>query len=413
VGTELLLGQLLDTNTAFIARRLAETGIDVRGAHAIGDNRERIAATLRGVLERRDGAIVTGGLGPTVDDVTKEAVCDALEVGVELYEPALLAMERFFAQIGRAMRPNNRKQAELPQGSLPLDNPNGTAPGFVAFARDGKFVACMPGVPREMKPMLAEKLVPFLAGRFPVREPIYTRIIHTIGIGESEIDHRIDDVFRSSENPKIAVLAHDARADVKIMAKCDSPENARALIAPLAHEIEQRLAGYVFGCDDVTLEDAVHSLLQQRGWKVATAESCTGGRVAATLTSRPGSSRSFAGGIVAYDDAVKIATLGVDAGAIAREGSVSEAVARAMARGARERLRTQLAISTTGVAGPTGGTAEKPIGLVWFAIDDASGRSRTQHVHFRGDRDAIQARATVYALGMLWRYLTREVAALV
>ncbi len=408
VGTELLLGQLLDTNTAFIARQLAGIGIDVRGTHAIGDNRERIAGTVRSALERSDGAVMTGGLGPTVDDVTKEAICDALNLGVELYEPALLQMERFFAQLDREMRPNNRKQAELPRGSLPLDNPNGTAPGFVAFSRDGKFVACMPGVPREMKPMLEQKLVPFLVDRFASRDAIYTRVIHTIGIGESEIDHRIDDLFRSSENPKIAVLAHDARADVKIMAKSDSPTQAEALIAPLQRAVEQRLSGFVFGTDAATPESAVHAILRARGWMVATAESCTGGRIAAALTSEPGSSQTFAGGIVAYDNDVKTTVLGVDGALIQREGAVSEAVALAMARGARERLRTQLAISTTGVAGPDGGTPEKPVGLVWFAIDDAAGRSRAFYLHFRGDRAAVQARATTYALGILWRHLSRE-----
>jgi nicotinamide-nucleotide amidase len=408
VGTELLLGQLLDTNTALVARQLAEIGIDVRGTHAVGDNCGRIAETIREVLRRRDGTIVTGGLGPTIDDVTKEAVCDALDLSVELYEPALRQMESFFAQLGREMRPNNRKQAELPRGSFALDNPNGTAPGFVAFARDGKFVACMPGVPREMKPMLVQKLVPFLIERFAPREAIYTRVLHTIGIGESEIDHRIDDVFRNSENPKIAVLAHDARADVKIMAKGDSRSRAEAMIAPLQSEIEERLAGFVFGTDDATPESAVHALLQIRGWTVSTAESCTGGRIAAALTAVPGSSKSFAGGIVAYDDAVKTALLDVDDALIARDGSVSESVALAMARGARTRLHTQIAVATTGIAGPTGGTPEKPVGLVWFALDDAEGRACAYHVNFRGDRDAVQTRSTTVALGILWRHLQRD-----
>jgi nicotinamide-nucleotide amidase len=407
VGTELLLGQLTDTNTAFVARELAGIGIDVLGTHAVGDNRERIGDAIHRVLERRDGAVLTGGLGPTVDDVTKEAVCDALGLSVELYEPALQQMERFFAQIGREMRPNNRKQADLPSGSVPLDNPNGTAPGFVAFARDGRFVACMPGVPREMKPMLAEKLIPFLVERFAPREGIYTRVIHTIGIGESEIDHRIDDLFRNSENPKIAVLAHDARADVKIMAKSESPAAADLAIAPLQHDIERRLGGFVFGTDDATLEGAVNALLRKRDWMVAAAESCTGGRIAAALTAEPGSSETFAGAIVAYENQAKTALLGVDAALIAREGAVSEAVALAMARGARERLGTQLAISSTGVAGPSGGTPEKPVGLVWFAIDDAGG-GRAYRMNFRGDRAAVQARATTYALGILWRRLARD-----
>lgn len=412
VGTELLLGQLTDTNTPHIERRLAEIGVDVRGTHAVGDNRERIAETLRGVLDRRDGAIVTGGLGPTVDDLTKEAVCDALGIGTELYEPALRQMEAFFAQIGREMRPNNRKQAELPRGSLPLENPFGTAPGFVAFSAGGGFVACMPGVPHEMKPMLANALVPFLVQRFGLRDGIYTRVLHTIGIGESEIDHRIDDLFRASENPKIAVLAHGSRADVKIMAKSTSAAQARAMIAPLETEIGRRLEGYVYGADEATIESAVLALLRERAWTAATAESCTGGRIAAALTSVAGSSRSFAGGIVAYANAVKTAVLGVDESTIERDGAVSESVALAMARGARARLKADVALSTTGIAGPEGGSPEKPVGLVYIAIDDANGDSQAWHVQLRGDRETIQSRATTYALGLLWRRLRSVTEAL-
>lgn len=408
VGTELLLGQLVDTNTPTVAQRLAENGIDVRATHAIGDNRERIAALIRAVVARADGAIATGGLGPTVDDLTKEAVCDALGLGTEPYEPALRQMEAFFAQVGREMRPNNRKQAELPAGSLPLDNPHGTAPGFVAFARNGTFVACMPGVPREMKPMLAERLVPFLRGHFGIQEAIYTRVIHTINIGESEIDHRIDDVFRVSENPKIAVLAHDYRADVKIMAKCASRDRAEAMIAPLQSDIERRLDGFVYGADDVTLPAAIHALLQARGLRVAVAESCTGGRVAGALTSVAGSSKSFLGGIVAYDNAVKIAELGVAATTLESFGAVSEETALAMARGVRDRLRADLGVAITGIAGPEGGSADKPVGLVWIALDDRNGVHRAWRLHLRGDRISIQERATTAALGIMWKHARSE-----
>jgi nicotinamide-nucleotide amidase len=405
VGTELLLGQLTDTNTPLVAQELAGIGFDVRATHCIGDNRERIAALLRARLDLVDGAITTGGLGPTVDDLTKEAVCDALQLGVEQYAPALRQMEAFFAQLGREMRPNNRKQAELPRGSHALDNPNGTAPGFVAFRADGKFVACMPGVPREMRPMLRDRLIPFLRERFAAREAIYTRLIHTVNIGESEIDHRIDDLFRSAENPKIAVLAHDYRADVKVTAKAASLQEADTLIAPLETEIERRLRGFVFGVDETTLEAAVLARLQAHGRSLALAESCTGGRLSAALTSVPGSSKSFVGSIVAYADAVKVKQLGVDSRAIERFGSVSEEVALAMAQGVRSRLGSDIALATTGIAGPSGGTASKPVGLVWFALDTRARDARSWRVNFRGDREAVQRRATIAALGLLWREL--------
>ena len=407
VGTELLLGQLVDTNTAFIAAQLAEAGIDVRATQTVGDNRERIATAVRASLSRADGVITTGGLGPTVDDLTKEAVCDALGVGTELYEPALRQMEAFFAKIGRPMRDNNRKQAELPQGSRAMNNPNGTAPGFIAFDAAGKFVACMPGVPREMKPMLREHLLPFLRERFGSAGTIRTRVIHTIGLGESEIDHRIGDLFRSAENPKIAVLAHDFRADVKIMAKSASVETAEATIAPLQREIEERLAGFVFGFDDETPASAVLGALRQHSWHLALGESCTGGRIASALTAVPGASKNFLGGVVAYDNAVKRAELNVSEETLQRFGAVSEEVALEMAAGARKRFGAEAALATTGIAGPTGGTPEKPVGLVFFAIDDASGETQSWRYQFNGDRDAVQQRATVAALGYLWRRLTQ------
>jgi nicotinamide-nucleotide amidase len=404
VGTELLLGQLTDTNTVFVAQTLAAAGIDVFATHGIGDNRARIALALRKALERADGVITTGGLGPTVDDVTKEAAGDALDLEMELHEPSLRLMQDLFAQMGREMRENNRKQAFVPRGSFVLENPRGTAPGFVAFRADGKFVACMPGVPREMKPMLSDVLIPFLRQRFDIRDAIYTRVLHTINIGESEIDHRIDDLFRAGENPKIGVLAHEGQCDVKIMAKAASAEDAESLIAPLQAEIMQRLDGFVYGTDRTPLEAAIHALLQARGETVATAESCTGGRIAAALTAAPGSSQSFLGGVVAYDNAVKIAQLGVRPETLAARGAVSEETAREMARGARARLGTTHAVATTGIAGPTGGTDEKPVGLVWFALDLA-GEIKTYRFQFRGDRDAIQRRATTMALGLTWHRL--------
>jgi nicotinamide-nucleotide amidase len=404
VGTELLLGQLADTNTLFIAQHCAEAGIDVYATHAVGDNRARISSAVRGALSRADGVITTGGLGPTTDDLTKEAVCDALDLDTELHEPSLRQMQEFFASIGREMRENNRKQAELPRGSYVLVNPRGTAPGFVAFGADGKFVACMPGVPHEMKPMLTGLLIPFLRERFGLREAIYTKMLHTVNIGESEIDHRIADLFRTGENPKIAVLAHEGICDVKIMAKAGSREAAGQMIAPLAEEIASRLDGFVFGGDHESLPFAVHRLLQASKKTIAVAESCTGGRIAAELTRVPGSSKSFLGDVVAYDNAVKIAQLGVGKAVLAEHGAVSEATALAMARGVRERLQADVALATTGIAGPDGGTPEKPVGLVWFAIDDGE-THRALSFNFRGDRDTVQRRATTMALGLVWRFL--------
>jgi nicotinamide-nucleotide amidase len=405
VGTELLLGQLVDTNTAFVASHLADSGINVFGAHAVGDNRERIAEAMRASLERADGVVTTGGLGPTVDDLTREAACDALDLAVVRDERLVAWLRARFVELGVEMRENNLKQADVPAGAFVLENPNGSAPGFVAFDARGKFVASMPGVPYEMKAMLTERLIPYLRERYDLRERIVTRVIHTVGIAESEIDHRIADLFASLANPKIAVLAHAFRCDVKIMAKAGSAEEAEALIAPVQADIERRLDGYVFGLDDETLESTVHRLLQARGQTIAVAESCTGGRIAAALTVMPGSSKSFVGGVVAYANEVKIAELDVPAHTIAAHGAVSEETARAMAAGVRSRLKADVGLATTGIAGPDGGSAEKPVGTVWFAYALADGSVKTEIMQFRGDRAAVQTRATTYALGRLIKLL--------
>jgi nicotinamide-nucleotide amidase len=262
----------------------------------------------------------------------------------------------------------------------------------------------MPGVPREMKPMLTECLIPFLRERYKVRDAIFTRVLHTVNIGESEIDHRIDDLFRASENPKIAVLAHEGLCDVKIMAKAADAESAERMTAPLEGEIRSRLAGHVFGADRDSLESAVLGALEQRDATISVAESCTGGRIASAITRIPGSSAHFMGGVVAYDNAVKTEQLGVRAETLRAYGAVSEETAREMASGVRARMHTNVGVATTGIAGPGGGSEEKPVGLVWFAIDDGQ-EVWARRFTFHGDRETVQRRATVMALGLLWHRL--------
>ncbi len=408
IGTEILLGQLVDTNSVEVARVLADHGVDVFAKHSVGDNADRLAAMLEDVLARADGAVTTGGLGPTVDDLTKDAVARAVGAKLVLHEPSLRAIEERFRQFGRPMTDNNRRQAYLPEGCVVLDNPHGTAPGFVALRADGKFVACMPGVPREMRPMLAEKLVPWLVRTYGLREAIYTRTLHTVGIGESQLDQRVEDLFRTLENPKIAMLAHGGKVDVKLMAKASSREEAETLIEPVAAELRARIGSGYFGDDETTLPGAIVAELRRRGAWLATAESCTGGQVADAIVSVAGASAAYRGGIVAYDNAVKTALLGVPQETLDRFGAVSEETAVAMARGARERLSVQFAIATTGIAGPDGGTDEKPVGLVWFALALESGETETRRLTFPGNRADIRDRATVAALGLIWRHLERD-----
>jgi nicotinamide-nucleotide amidase len=408
IGTEILLGHLVDTNAAFIARHLADAGIDVFAKHSVGDNADRLAAMLAGALDRADGVVTTGGLGPTVDDLTKDAVGRAVDRRLVLHEPSLRAIEKRFAAMGRTMTANNTRQAILPEGSVVLENPHGTAPGFVALRADDKFVASMPGVPREMKPMLTERLIPWLTQRFDVRSAIYTRTLHTVGIGESELDRRIEDLFRTLENPKLAMLAHNGRVDIKIMAKAPDAAAADATIAPLAAEIRARIGSGYFGDDETTLESAIVGELLRRGLTIGTAESCTGGAVADALVGVPGVSQTFRGAIVAYANDVKTGLLGVPETTLAAVGAVSEETALAMAQGARARLGVDIALSTTGIAGPDGGTPDKPVGLVWFGYAGPDGASEAVKLTFPGTRADIRTRATTAALSLIWRRLERS-----
>jgi len=407
IGTEILLGHLVDTNAPHIARALADVGVNVYAKHSVGDNTERLRQMLEAALGRADGVITTGGLGPTVDDLTKDAVASAVGHGMELHEPSLRAIEERFARLGRTMTENNRRQAILPQGSIVLENPHGTAPGFVALRADGKFIACMPGVPREMKPMLAERLIPWLIERFQLRGAIFTKTLHTVGIGESELDRRVEDLFRTLENPKIAMLAHGWRVDVKVMAKADDRAAADAMIAPVVEELRARIGTGIFGEDEMTLPGAIIAELARRGETIGTAESCTGGAIADALVSVAGASKAYRGSVVAYANDVKTSLLGVPEATLASVGAVSEETARAMAQGVRERLGVDVGISTTGIAGPDGGTPEKPVGLVWFGFAFANGEVHAQALTIPGSRDDIRGRSTTMALGMLWRHLER------
>jgi nicotinamide-nucleotide amidase len=405
IGTEILLGQLLDTNSVHVARALADHGVDVYAKHSVGDNAERLAVMLADALDRADGVITTGGLGPTVDDLTKDAVATAVHDTLVLHEPSLRALEERFRKFNRPMTENNRRQAILPSRAIVMPNANGTAPGFIALRPDGKFVACMPGVPREMKPMLADQLIPWLVERFGLDSAIYTKTLHTIGIGESELDRRVEDLFRTLENPKIAMLAHGGRVDVKVMAKSRSRAEADAMIEPVAQALRERIGAGYYGDDDTTPGGAIVGELVRRGRTIGVAESVTGGGVADSIVSFPGASRAFLGGVVAYDNAVKQSLLGVRAETLAQFGAVSEETAIEMARGAKKALGVDFALATTGIAGPDGGSAEKPIGLVWFALVDEEDEVTTQRSTIPGNRTDVRDRAAMQALSLIWRRL--------
>jgi nicotinamide-nucleotide amidase len=408
IGTEILLGHMIDTNSVFIAKTLADHGVDVYAKHSVGDNTERLARMLADALERADGVITTGGLGPTVDDLTKDAVATAVGDSLQLHEPSLRALEERFLKFNRPMTENNKRQAILPSRAHVLPNPHGTAPGFIALRPDGKFIACMPGVPREMKPMLADQIVPWLVNRFTLKSAIYTKTLHTIGIGESELDRRVEDLFRALENPKIAMLAHGGRVDLKIMAKAESQSAADAMIAPVAEQLRERIGAGYYGDDLTTPGGAIVDELVRRGLTLGVAESVTGGGIADAIVAISGASRAFSGGIVAYGNRVKRELLGVRKKTLKAHGAVSEETAIEMARGARKALDVDVALATTGIAGPDGGSEEKPVGLVWFALVDARGVVETHRSTFPGQRGDIRDRATMTALSLIWRRLERD-----
>ena len=404
IGTEMLLGQLVDTNTAVIARALAEIGMDVRRETSVGDNEASIAAAVAEAIGRADVVVCAGGLGPTVDDMTRGAVAAALELPLVLDPESSRHLEAMFARLKRPMAENNRIQAYFPQGAEPLPNPHGSAPGFVV-ERDGRAVLALPGPPRELQPMLHDHAVPWIERRFAPNAVLVTRVLHTAGVGESDLDACIADLFRAQRNPSIAMLAHPGLVDVKVTAKAATRDAALAMIGELEPQIRARVGDCVYGVDDETLASVAGGLLRRHGMTLAIGESCTGGALAAAITSVPGASAYFRGGVVAYANEAKCRLLDVAPDLIERFGAVSEEVAGAMAVGAQAALHADIGISVTGVAGPDGGTPEKPVGLVFIGLALADGAVSTRRLDWPGSRDAIQRRAVVAALAALWRAL--------
>lgn len=404
VGTELLLGQIVDTNSATIAERLAEAGIDLYCKTTVGDNLGRIVSALRQALARADAVIVTGGLGPTEDDLTREGISEALGISLCL-DPAIVERIRArFAARGATMTENNKKQALVPEGGEAIPNPRGTAPGLFVPAGDGKVVVAMPGVPGEMRPMLLEQVIPRLRQRFGIRSRIRSRVLKTCGVSESRLDEAIGDLFRTMQNPTIGVLAHAGEIHVRLTAKAEDDATMADLLGGLEAKIRERLGDLIFGRDEETLEAVVGGLLRGRGLTLAVAESATGGLLAHRITNVPGSSQYFLRGIVAYTAEAKAEVLGVPRDLLAREGPVSREVTEAMAAGVRASARAHFGIGITGVAGPGGGTAAHPVGLHYIALAWEGG-GLCREFRSLAEREANKIRTTQMALEFLRRHL--------
>lgn len=405
IGTELLLGQITDTNAVYIAQRLAELGIPLFFEDTVGDNHERLAAVLRLALERSDLIICTGGLGPTEDDITAAGIARAFDVPLEMHAQAKADLEAFFRARNRAMTESQYKQAMLPRGATMVPNPNGTAPGFI-LEKDGKTAIVFPGPPVEMQPMWEQTVGPYLQRRSG--EVIHSRTLRFSGIGEAMLEKELADLIAVQTNPTIAPYAKLAECHIRVTAKAPTPAEAEALIAPVEAEIRRRVGKYLYGVDEETLEVIVGRLLRERGLTVAVAESCTAGLLGGRIANVPGSSEYFLGGVISYSNAVKESLLGVSPDTLAAHGAVSEETACAMAAGVVKATGADIGLSITGIAGPEGGTAEKPVGLVYLGIACGS-EVRAIRTLGWGNRNLVRARAVQEALLLLRNTLiTRE-----
>jgi len=392
IGTELLLGQIVNSNAARIGERLADAGLDHYRQVVVGDNEERIAEAVLAACGRSDAVIVTGGLGPTRDDLTREALAGAAGVPLIFDEAQARRLRERWERNGRVMPESNLQQAERPEGAEMVPNPKGTAPGIRMRIGDA-LVFALPGVPAEILPMIDEQVIPLLRG--DDETVVISRLLRTWGESESAIGERLADLYDASTNPTIAFLASAGEIKIRITAKADTGRDAEALIAPIEAEVRRRLGKRIFGTDGDTIEVVVLRMLSEHGWTFGTAESATGGLVAGRITSIPGASTVFRGSIVSYATELKESLLGVPASTIATHGVVSEPVAVAMAEGAADRLDVDVAVSVTGSAGPD--PQERPVGTVVIAVKTPDG-VRVRTLTLPGDRERIRTFATTAAL---------------
>ncbi len=404
IGTELLLGQILDTNSLYLSKKLSEIGINLYYKTSVGDNINRIKETLAIAANRSDMIILTGGLGPTVDDVTRDAIAEWSGQKLVIDKEILLKIENFFKKRNIKMPENNKVQAYIPEGALILENKVGTAPGFI-LEHNSKVIVCVPGVPAEMKPMIETGVIPYLVEKFGAAKfVIFSKRIKIVGLPESLIDEKIKDVFIESRNPTVAILAHQTEIEIRLTAKAENREKAIDLINVVKKIIYERIGENIYGEDDETLEEKVANLLKDKNLTISTAESCTSGLLAYRITNIPGSSKYFLGGLNTYSNESKINLLGVPDEVIKKYGAVSEVCCRFMANKCREKFGSDISIAITGIAGPDGGTDEKPVGLVYTGIYK-DGDIKVFKFNFAGSREIIRARSAQMALFELYKLL--------
>ena len=401
VGTELLMGQVLNTNAQYIAESLAPSGIDMYHQIVVGDNPKRLKDAVRTAFERADCVIFSGGLGPTDDDLTKETVAEALGKDLVLYEDEWERIVSYFESKGRRVAPNNKKQAMFPSDAIILPNPNGTAPGCIMEA-DGKAAILLPGPPRELVPMFRDYAMPYLLNHSGHR--LYSREIRIFGVGESDVAYQLDDLFKHQVNPTIATYAKTGEVTLRVTARCQNDAEGEALVSPMIDAIRQEIGDCVYDTNGRELARVCHDALIDAHKTLAVAESCTGGRLADAFINYPGSSAYFIEGDVTYSNDAKTRRLGVRSETLDTVGAVSEECAREMAEGCRRNAGTDFALATTGYAGPDGGEPDKPVGTVFVALASADG-TIVKRLNLFGDRDRIRHSAMLNALDLLRRKL--------
>lgn len=390
VGTEILLGDILNTNCRYLSRELAAMGIEMYYQITVGDNEERLLKTLEESLNRSDIVICTGGLGPTEDDITKEVCAKYFGYELELHKPSLDAMIERFKHMNRVPTKNNEKQAYFPKEAYILKNDNGTAPGCI-MEKEGKMIVVLPGPPKEVESMFENYVKPYLSKL--TDDVIESEVLRIIGVGESKVENDILDIIDSQTNPTIATYAKGYECTLRITAKAKSVEEAKELIKPMSDEMKRRFGQSLYATGETSIEEVVAKMLVENNLKIAVAESCTGGMVSASLINYPGISSVFMEGCVTYSNEAKMKSLGVKKETLDVYGAVSDNCAKEMASGVAARYNTNVGIATTGIAGPGGGTDEKPVGLVYFGIY-INGKVITKKYVFNGDRQGIRERAT-------------------
>ena len=365
VGTEILFGQIVNTNTVYLSQQMNMLGFDVMYHYTVGDNPKRVEEMIDLAFQDCDLILTTGGLGPTQDDLTKEVACKALDDTLVMMDDVLEEITKYFKTLGREMTENNKKQAIMPSRATVFHNDAGTAPGF-ALEKDGQYIICMPGPPREMKRRFQKSGVPFLQSM--IDGALYYRQIRFFGIGESMLETQLLDLIDNQTDPTLATYAKEGECSLRIASKRATEEEAEHAVDEMLEKVKERVGHYIYSCDDEELAQVVADRLMEQGLTLSSAESCTGGMIASTMTDIPGISQCFDRGLVTYSNQAKMEELGVSAGTLEKFGAVSEETALEMVEGLKRVSGSDVCISVTGIAGPGGGSEEKPVGLVYIGF---------------------------------------------